>query len=71
MRRPYDSANAIMAEINSIQGEIISSGIQSNEPWSSRRTEQPTLIPVACYVAEIQQPLSAGRGIYAQCHFRT
>jgi hypothetical protein len=34
-----------------------------------RLTEQPALILLAYYVAEIQQPSSAGRGIYAQLPF--
>jgi hypothetical protein len=34
-----------------------------------RLAEQPTLILLAYYVAEIQQPSSAGRGIYVQLPF--
>jgi hypothetical protein len=51
-----------------IQGGFIP--LENNERVVLERlTEQPTLILVAYYVAEIQQPSSAGRGIYAQLPF--
>jgi hypothetical protein len=51
-----------------IQGGFIS--LENNERVVLERlAEQPTLVLLAYYVAEIQQPSSAGRGIYAQLPF--